>query len=266
MKLNASLKRDFKSVLDKYLDALGNPSLTGEIDFLNRTVFSFNQVQISSGKQQMKIRSQKINQTQIRFYPYGPLYLDKYTTVELGDLLFIYKHIFKGETKAYRAVLIHLTFTKRKEKSWSINTDQFSFHTQWQRFKITPLFTKWYSLNPRMLTWATYGFLGPQISKYPFFYSTKRMRTYVTKIPLTSSFTFPVKRPIGWDSSTSFLNKFVQGFIGENLLTNVPIKMFIEDLQNRFQRNLNHPRSGKMNQTNDEINGFGIIQFTVTSY
>jgi hypothetical protein len=251
MKLNEGLKINFKSILDKYHDSLRNPSLIGEIDFINRTVFSFQQVKIASGKQQMKSRSKKSNSTQkIRFYPYGPLFLDKYTMVELGDLLFIYKHILKGKVESYRAVIIHVTFTKRKEKIWMINTDQFSFHTQWQRFTIGPTFTKWYSLKPRMLTWATYGFLGPQISKYPFYYSSKRMLNYTSKIPSTSSFNFPVKTCIGWDSSTSFLNKFVQGLVGENLLTNTSIKSFVELT---------------MNEANNGEKCFGIIEFTVTS-
>ena len=266
MKLNESLKSNFKSILHDYHDSLGNPSLTGELDFINRTVVSFQQVNISSGKQKLKTRSKKFNRTQkIRFYPYGPLFPDKYTTVELGGLLFIHKHILKDEVDSHRATIIQLTFTKSKKKLWTIDTNLFSFLTQWQRFKMTPAFSKWYLLKPKMLTWATYGFLGPHISKYPFYYSSKRMFNYMTTLPSTSSFNFPVNIRIGWDSSTSFLHKFVQGLVGENLLTNAPIKSFVYDMYSLFKWKPNHQRELKMIEVNNGEKCFGIIEFTVTS-
>jgi len=266
MKLNESLKSNFKSILHDYHDSLGNPSLTGELDFINRTVVSFQQVNISAGNQKLKTRSKKISETQkIRFYPYGPLFPDKYTTVELGGLLFIHKYILKGEVDSYRATISQVTFTKSKERLWTINTNQFSFLTQWQRFKMAPAFSKWYLLKPRMLTWATYGFLGPHISKYPFYYSSKRMFNYMITLPSTLSFNFPVNTRIGWDSSTSFLHKFVQGLVGENLLANAPIKSFVDDMYSLFKWKPNHKRELKMTEANNGEKCFGIIEFIVTS-
>jgi hypothetical protein len=266
MKLNESLKSNFKSILHDYHESLGNPSLTGPLDFINRTIVSFQQVNISSGTQKLKIRSKKISRTQkIRFYPYGPLFPDKYTNVELEGLLFIHKHILKGKVDSYRATTIQVVFTKSKEKLWTINTNQFSFLIQWQRFKIAPAFSKWYSLKPRMLTWATYGFLGPHISKYPFYYSSKRMFNYTTTLPTTQSFKFPVNTRIGWDSSTSFLHKFVQGLVGENLLTNTSIKLFVDDMYSLVKWKSNHKKELKMSEAKNGDKYFGIIEFTVTS-
>ena len=182
---------------------------------------------------------------------------------KLEGLLFIHKHILKGEVASYRASLIQVTFTKRKEKLWTIDTNQFSFLTRWQSFKMAPTFTKWYLLKPRMLTWATFGFLGPHLSIYPFYYSSKRMLKCTTKIPSTRSFNFPVNRPIGWDSSTSFLIKFIQGVIGENLLTNVPIKSFVDDMYILFKWQNDHQREYKMTGANNGEKCFGIIEFTI---
>jgi hypothetical protein len=91
------------------------------------------------------------------------------------------------------------------------------------------------------------------------------MLKYITKIPSTPSFNFPVNIRIGWDSSTSFLNKFIQGLVGENLLTNAPIKSFVEDIDTRFQWKPDNQRELQMNEVNNGEKCFGIIEFTVTS-
>jgi hypothetical protein len=266
MKINEGLKNIFKSILNKYHDSLENPPLLDEQDFITRTVARFQQLKLSVGSQRLQTHAKHIDQPQkIQVYPYGPLFPNTYTTVELCGFLFIHKHILKGDIDSYRAALIQIAFTKSTEKKWSINTDQFSFLTQWSRFKITPTFPKWYFLQPQKLTWASYGFVGPQISKYPFYYSSKRMHKYIRKIPTTRSFTFPVNTRIGWDSSTSYLHKFVQGLVGENLLTNEPIKSFVEDFSSLGNVKTKPQREHRKMIAINEQKGFGVIEFTVMS-
>ena len=207
MKLNNVLKGKFKSALDTYHRSLWNPSLSGEIDFIDRTVKGFQTLSRSSGNQSFKTRSKKIHLTpQAQFYRYGLLFPNVHTTVEMGDLLFIFKHFSNGSLDAHRGILVQVKYTKGKEKSWKIETDQFYFLTQWPKFRIVkPKFNKWYSTKPTALTWATYGFVGQYAVNYPVYYSSSRMLRTKRSVLSTKSFTFSIKTSIGWDSSTSYL-------------------------------------------------------------
>ena len=91
------------------------------------------------------------------------------------------------------------------------------------------------------------------------------MFNYITTLPTTQSFNFPVNTQTGWDSSTSFLHKFIQGLVGENLLTNTSIKSFVDDMYSLVKWKTNHKRDLKMTEAKNGDRCFGIIEFTVTS-
>lgn len=116
MKLNSILKDKIKAVINNYHHTLWSPPLSGELDFLNRTVSSFRNLNFSAGHQSLKARSRKIHLTpMVRFYQYGLPVI-----VELSDLLFIYKHFLNNILDSYRAVLIQGKYTKAKKKSKAI--------------------------------------------------------------------------------------------------------------------------------------------------
>lgn len=268
MKLNPLLKTRFKAALSNYHQSLWRPSLSGEIDFIDRTVASFQNLNIPAGNQSLKTRSKRIHLTpQVRFYRYPLLFPSKHTTVEMGDLLFIYKHFLNGGLDAYRAIIVQAKYTKGKKKSWKIDTDQFYFLTRWPRFKIVrPASKNWHSIKPRALTWASYGFVGPNATRYPLYYSSTRILRHKKTVPSTKSFSFPVQSGVGWDSSTSFLLKFVQGLVGENLLSSTKVKAFVDDLYIVVKWKPDPPGDLEWNEEkNEEDEGFGVVEFTVTS-
>ena len=267
MKLNPLIKMQFKTALSNYHQSLWRPSLSGEIDFIDRTVASLQNLNIRAGRQSLDTRSKRIHLTpQVRFYRHPLLFPRKYTTVEMGDLLFVYKHFLNGVLDAYRAIIVQAKYTKEKKKSWKIDADQFYFLTQWPRFKIIrPMSKIWRSIKPRALTWASYGFVGPNAIRYPLYYSSKRMLRYKKTVPSTKSFSFPVQPGIGWDSSTSFLLKFVQGLVGENLLLNTRVKTFVDDLYVIAKWKPDPPGElERYDDKNDENEGFGVVEFTVS--
>ena len=261
------LKKRFKLFLDNYHRNLWAPPLAGEIDFIDRTVDSFKSLKISAGRQSLKARSKRIHLTPIvEYYPYGRLVPNVHTTVEMGDLLFVYKRFLNGLLNAYRAAVVQAKHTKGKRKSWSIKTDQFFFLTHWPTFRIVkPKFRKWFLIKPEALTWATYGFVGPNATRYPLYYSSKRILRYKRTVPSTKSFSFHTAPRTGWDSSTSFLLKFVQGLVGENLLSSARVKAFVDDLYVVARWKPDPPGEPKWdNKKNEEREGFGIVEFTVT--
>jgi len=267
MKLNSILKTRFKLALNHYHQSLWRPSLSGELDFIDRTVASFQNLKIPAAKQSLKTRSKRIHLTpQVEYFRSTLISPLQSIAVELADLLFVYKHFLNGVLDAYRAVLVQAKYTKGKKKSWKIDTDQFYFLTQWPRFRIVrPAFKKSYSTKPRALTWSTYGFVGPNATRYPVYYSSERMLRQRTSFPSSNTFIFGVQTPIGWDSSTSFLLKFVQGFAGENLLSNSTVRAFVNDLYVVAKWKPDPPGEPKWENENEEREGFGIVEFTVST-
>jgi len=268
VKINPLLKTRFKAALSNYHRILRRPSLSGEIDFIDRTVASFQNLNIPAGNQTLKTRSKRIHLTpQVRFYRYSLLHPGKHTTVEIGDLLFIYKHFLNGILDAYRAIIVQAKYTKGKKKSWKIDTDQFYFLLQWPRFKIVrPASKKWHSIRPSTLTWASYGFVGSNATRYPLYYSSTRILRHKKAVLSTKSFSFAVHPGVGWDSSTSFLLKFVQGLVGENLLSSVKVKSFVDNLYVVVKWKPDPPEELEWHEEkNEEKEGFGVVEFTVTS-
>lgn len=263
-RLSPPIKAQFRATLDNYHKYLWIPSLSGEIDFINRTVAVFRKLSIFTAKQSLKTRAKKIHLTPLVKYYRSTLFSPSQPiTVELADLLFIYKHFLNGVLNAYRAIVVQTKYTKGKKESWKIDTDQFYLLTRWPRFRIVrPVSKRAYSIKPRAFTWAVYGFIGPKAARCPVYYSSKRMVRKMTSIPSSNTFSFPVQKPIGWDSSTSFLLKFIQGLVGENLLHNSKARTFVDDLY--FAKwNPNPPSESKWENENEERGGFGIVEFAV---
>lgn len=266
VKLNPLLKTRFKATLTNYHQSLWRPPLSGELDFIDRTVSSFHNVRISVAKQSLTARSKRIHLTpKVRFSRSG-FPKSQAITKELADLLITYKHFLNGILQAHRAVLIQSKYTSKKYKSWKIDTDQFYFLTQWPKFKIVSpaRFTKWFSVQPETITWSTYGFVGVKAVRYPVYYSSTRMLRARSSTPFSKTFSFTLQSPIGWDSSTSFLLKFVQGFVGENLLSSVTVRKLVHALYVMACWELDPPEELEWNNEKPkEKEGFGLVEITV---
>jgi len=171
-----------------------------------------------------------------------------------------------GKLISHRAILVNVKFTKGEKKTWRINSNQLNFLNKWFNFQIMkPEGDQWYSLKPTTLTWSTYGFIGPNVTNYPIYYSADRVLRQNESSSPSKSFQFVLGRPIGWDSSTSFLIKLVKGLIGENLLLNNKVKMFVEDLIEAKQETLFLRDKSEMRKQFAEDQGFGVVEFILES-
>jgi hypothetical protein len=138
--------------------------------------------------------------------------------------------------------------------------------TQWPRFRIVkPLFRKVFSIKPRTLTLATYGFVGSNATSYPLYYSSNRILRQIKSLPLYNTFSFSIQPSIGWDSSPSFFLKFVQGFVGENLLHNLAANAFVNDLCIVAKWKPDPPGEPEWRNENVEKRGSGIVEFVVAT-
>lgn len=267
MILDDILKKEFKSTLNQYHESLWRSTLSGEIDFIDRTVESFEKVNIHNRNQFLKTRSKKLHpKPKVRFYPFGRLFILNNATVEMGDLFFVYKHFLNGILNEHRAIVVQAKHTKASSKSWRIDTDQFRLLSKWPPFQFEKkAFQKLYHIRPRALTWATYGFVGLSATRYPLYCSSKRMLREIKSIPSSNTFTFKLLNSSGWDSSTSFLLKFIQGFAGENLRRNSRALDLVKDLYTVAEWEPDPPGDPKWETGKKGEEGFGIIEFTVTT-
>jgi hypothetical protein len=267
VKLHPQLKAQFKAALSNYHKTLRSRFLRREIDFIDLTVASFQNLNFFAGNQNLKTRSKRIHLTpQVRFCRYGFLFPNKSITVEMGDLLFVFKHFLDGVLEGYRAVIVQAKYTADNKRTWKIDTNQFYLLTEWPSFRIVrPTFNRLYSLKPRAFSWAMYGFVGPNAANYPIYYSSERMLRQIVSIPKTNPWNFDVQPLSGWDSSTSFFSKFIQGFAGENLLSNPAHRALVNDLYIVAGWKPDPPEEPRWENMNAEKKGFGIVEFVVAS-
>lgn len=267
MTLNSVLYEKFKLVLDRYHQSLWRSPLSGEKDFVNRTLNSFQNLTLTGQQQVLTIRSQKpFWKPLVKYFPYGLLFPERYVTIMLGNLLLKCKHKMVGRLISHRAILVNVKFTKGEKKTWRISSNQFNFLNKWFNFQIMkPEGDQWYSLKPTTLTWSTYGFIGSNVTNYPIYYSADRVLRQNESSSPSKSFQFVLGRSIGWDSSTSFLIKLVKGLIGENLLLNNKVKMFVEDLTEAKQETLFLRDKSEMRKQFAEDQGFGVVEFILES-
>jgi len=269
IKLTPSLKRRFSIKLSSYHQSL-KPFITDEEDFIDRTVDAFKNYRDSSGGQSIRSRSVKIHGKPIAcFPPCSPVFLSKTICREIGDLLFVYKHFSKGNLDAHRACLVQTKYTSGTRKTWSIETGQLCLMTLWPKFSIIkPVkFSKNYSLKPKTLTWATYGFVGPRADSFPFYFSSARiLRTYRLQASSRKHLSFTLRsHPMPWDFSAGFLSRFVHALIGENLFIGSNVRILVNDLYKVAKWNPDPPGQFEWRREENEKEGdFGIIEFIVT--
>ena len=266
--LNTSMKNRFKHKLSSYHQSL-IPFIKDEEDFIDRTVKAFKNYADYGGGQSIRTRTVKIHGKPIVcFGPCTSRFPSRKICREMGDLLFIYKHFFKGNVDAHRAVLVQTKYTGSAKRTWSIETGQFCLMTLWPKFSVTrPTgFSNDLELRPKTLTWSTYGFVGPRAVNYPFYFSSTRiLRTHRQQASSTKHFSFTLRsNPIPWDYSAGFLSRFVNALIGENLFANSAIKTFIDDLYKVAGWIPDPP--GEFEWRNEKIQkegSLGIIEFVV---
>ena len=266
MSLSPHLRAQIRARLANYHNSLWNTRLTGELDFLNRTVKGLNNINISTRSQSISSRCKRIHLTPLVRFHRNPLATSLPTTTELSDLLLVIKHIVNGSIMEFRAILGQIKFTSQNRKTWHIDNDQFFLMTQWPRFNIVSpaRFKSTFHIKPKTRTWSSYGFVGPLAVRFPIYFSSSRILKIKSRMPTTKSFSFRPKPSYGWDSSPSFLIKFLQGLIGENLLKNRSAFALIRALYILAEWEIDPPDELEWNFEKDEKNnGFVIIEFTV---
>lgn len=268
MRLNSFIKAQLRKQLFTYHTSLWKPPLKREMDFLDLTVKGLNNIRISHGSQTVSSRCKRIHLTPKVSFFRNPLTTISPTTTELSDLLLVVKYFENGSLKQFRAILGQIKFTSQKPKSWHIDTDQFFLMTQWPRFTIVSpaRFRSTFHIKPKTSTWSSYGFIGPLATRFPIYHSAQRILKKKTLIPKTQSFSFNPRPPSGWDSSPSFMIKFLQGLIGENLLKNKSALALIRALYIIAKWKVDPPDELEWISDKDaESNGMGIIEFTVNT-
>lgn len=265
MNLSPQIKAKLRAQLTAYHNSLWTPPLSGELEFLDRTVSSLNNLKISAPNQLITTRSKRVHLSpKVSFSKF--LFPTNLITKELADLVLVYKHFVNGVLSNHRATLVQSKYTPKKRRSWRIDADQFFLMTQWPIFKIVSpkRFKNLFHVRPRTLTWSTYGFVGALALRFPVYFSSARILRLKTHIPLTKTFSFGLQTPSGWDSSPSFLMKFLQGLVGENLLKNKSVKDLIRTLYILADWEVDPPDELERNFEKPEENkGFGIVEFTV---
>jgi len=268
MVLNQNLKNSFNQLLVHYHNDLwGNPP-TNEVDFIDKTVQCFDNQNLNYQNQRLTTRSIKIHPTpQVRYYPNGFQNQNPNYRIEMGDILYIFKHIVNGNLEIRRGMVVQVKFTNEDRIRWHIDIKQFRFLCNWHPFHLVhPIFPGNYTLHPRTNSWSMYGFVGPNALNYPVYYSANRIRNHRGGIPAGGSFTYWIRPHYSWDTDTSFFMKLIQGYLGEDLLKNLNIAQFVNQLYVYMQWLPDPPGDPQWNgESIKGKQGLGIIEFTLES-
>lgn len=243
--------------------------LTKEEDFVDITVNKLGKIYISGGGDFIETRSAKMHRTPKATFPNcSPALFCPLLRREICDLVFVYKHFTRNKLDAKRAVLVQAKYTGGNRKTWLVETGQFCLLRFWPPFKIiSPAkFSNVYHLVPKTRTWSTYCFVGPRASKYPLYFSAKRLHSYRPDMLLNKHSSITLRRGYKFDYSGSFLLKFVQGLLGEDLFFNSSISRFIDDLYKMVGLKPDPPEEFEWSTIEGrEDKVFGVIEFVVTS-
>jgi len=166
-----------------------------------------------------------------------------------------------------RAVIIQSKFTKTNQRTWKkIDTAQFYLALKWPHFtRVRPKPKTAHTLSPNCLTWGSYAFVGPNAVNYPLYFTSTRMFRRHPYVLSQKTFTFNMKRPLGWDTSPSFLMKQMFCLIGEDLLSNNPIRSFVDELCRMVNLEPDPPGEFEWQPNQrEEPKGFGVIEFTLS--
>lgn len=267
MTLNNLIINRLKNSLRSYHSSLENPPLVNEVDFIKRTVTAFQNLNYTAGGQTISSRSIIIHSKPIiQYYPKGPLFPHIFRRVEMGDILLVSKQVIDGVLESYRGSIIQAKFTKRMKRTWKVNSNQFFFLSEWPVFTIyRPRIKKQYFTEPNASTWSVYGFVGQRATKFPIYYSSKRMVNHLGGIPTKKSFSYSVKPNFSWDCGSSFLLRILLGYLGENLLTNIGVASFVDDLYIMMGLKPDPPEVTKWDPEKSNLReGFGIIEVTIS--
>jgi len=266
MILNPILRNGFNQVLVNYHNLLwGNPPIN-EVDFIDKTVQSFCNLNLNVQNQKLTTRAVKIHPTpQVRYYPNGFQNQIPNIRIEMGDILYIFKHRVNGNLVTRRGMVVQVKYTMEDRLRWHIDIDQFRFLCNWHPFHIvSPQIPGNYTVHPRTNSWSMYGFIGPNAMNYPVYYSANRIRNHRGGIPAGDAFTYWILPYYSWDTDTSFFMKLIQGYLGENLISNNNIAQFVNQLYRYMQWLPDPPEDPQWNgESIKGEKGLGIIEFTL---
>jgi hypothetical protein len=272
IRLNRSLKNQIGAKIRAYHQSLLSSPVSGERDFVKRTVNAFKSFRPApSGGQSLSTRSANIDGKPIvDFMPFSGSLSPAFafsTKKEIGDLLFVYKYFFNNKLVAHRASIVQAKYTRRMCKSWIIDTGQFYLMNYWPCFRIIkpkPRKFKIYYLEPKTRSWATYGFVGPNVTKFPVFFSSQLILSRYS-MPKSKYFNFDLSSmPNIWVYTAGYLSKLLQDHIGENLLGNLEVTDLVNDLYKIVKLHRDPPGEFEWdNQESEEGKSFGIIEFKV---
>lgn len=267
MVLNVHFKSKIRQLLIDYHRKLSYPKLLDEREFIRRTESFFRNRLITDGQESFTTRSANIDKSPlVKFYHNTPW--PNPDTKEIGDLLFVSKFKVRNRIIKKRGVIVQSKFTRKRLRSWkAIDTAQFYFIHKWPDFtRVSPTPQKAYSFSPSSLTWGTYAFLGSDAVNYPTYHTSSRILRVYPHIFSQKTFAFNLKKLIGWDTSPSFLMKQILCFIGEDLLANNPINLFVDDLYKIVGLKPDPPGEFHWESAvTEESKGFGIVEFTVST-
>lgn len=267
MVLNVQFISKIRQILVDYHRELHCPELLDERDFIKRTATFFRNRRISHGQESLTSRSTNIDKSPlVRFHHTTPW--PNPDIREIGDLLFVSKFKTGNRIVKRTGVIVQSKFTGKRQRSWKgIDTAQLYLIFRWPDFtRVSPTPQKAYSLSPSCLTWGTYAFLGSDAVNYPVYYTSSRILREYPHTLSQKTFTFNLKKLVGWDTSPCFLMKQILCFIGEDLLTNSPIELFVDDLYKIV--GLKPDPAGEFeweSTVTEESKGFGIVEFTVST-
>lgn len=271
IRLNNPIKRQIRTAFKDYHNSLLYPPVLDEDDFVERTVKAFQKLSKSGDGQSLRTRSVKVHGKPWVCFSPGSSSLPATVRREIGDILFVYKHLSSGRLDSHRGSLVQVKYAGDGHKSWVVETGQFCLMVHWPKFNVIKpaRFFKTYDLEPNTLSWATYCFVGPNVTKYPLYFSSNRILRALPfrSVPSTRHFSFSLDLVSVASSiyGAGFLLRFLQGMMGENLFINLNTKILVNDLYKIARLVPDPPGELEWNSEEPEERGnFGIVEFTVT--
>jgi len=260
-----TLKSRIRQVLANYHNTLKFPTLTDERGFIKRTTSFFRSRPVWHGRSFLITRSAYIDRSPIVEFHHTTPWPNP-DKREVGDILFVSKLKRGNKIVKKKAIIVQSKFTKSHQRSWkNIDTAQFYLTLKWPDLtRVSPKPKKLYKISPSCLTWGTYAFVGPFAVNYALYMTPARIFRACPAVLSQRTFTFNIKKSIGWDTSPSFLMKLIFGFIGEDLLANNAIESFVKDLYKIASLQPDPPGEFEWKPNKEEQKGFGIVEFTLS--
>lgn len=265
MPKSAQLKNKIRKMLDIYHSNLKSPQLTGELDFINRSVRFLGNAYGTHAYETFITRSKNIDKSPIAEF-FHQVSCPNPSRREIADILLVSKIIHYGRLVRYRAILVQSKLTKNPQTKWSgVDSAQFYLVLNWPSFtRVKPKPLKQYVLEPKSMLWGTYAFVGPNVLNYPIYASPSKILRNNPNIFAQKSFTYTPQNLNGYNTSPSFLMRLIEGQLGEDLLKNIAIRDFVEELYRMVDLSPDPPDEFKWDDVRreDKTERFGVIEFT----